>query len=273
MTTHTTSASPLVLRALRKTLRALGLAAPLAVACNAHAAPLTNAQFDQGLSGWQTAGDAAALSVTPWGLALGTSPQLVLGTASTWADDDAPQLAGAFNLSGIDPLAAGDAVGLETSLGLSTSAFGLAAFEGSSARQTFDVQAGERITFNWRLLTTDNGTRIDEPDAAWLVWHQGTPMQTGTAHMLGNIATLTMHSDGAAWLDSGLLQYSFVATQSGPLTLGWAISDVGSFGSTSLLLIDDVTVSAVPEAESLVLLLAGLLTLRAFRTKGSKTCA
>lgn len=239
---------------LNLTASALCLALPLLGASAAHAAPLQNGDFQQGLLGWQTAGDASVQG--------GASPQLVLGTATTWTDDDAPDAAGAHNLSGQDPLIAGDASGLEAWLGLPTSAFGPNAYEGSAAMQTFDVQAGDRVSFTWQLATRDNGTHIAEPDAAWLVLGEGGP---AAAQLLGDTATLSMQAQAGGWLASSAMQHSFIAMQSGPLTLAWAISDTNSFGNTSLLRIGQVTVTAVPEPGVIALVLAGVFVTVAAR--------
>lgn len=259
-------------RARARTLSLAALAATAAMlAGHAQAAPLANGQFSQGLQGWQTAGDASVQVAPLWQIDIGPAPRLVLGTATTWTDDDAPLAAGAFNASGIDPSAAGDASGLEASLGLPTTALGFDAYEGSSAWQTFDVQAGQRIGFTWRIATRDNGTRADEPDGAWLLTRQGGQ---DSLTQLGQIAGLAMQATAGGWLDSGEMQATFIATQSGPLTLGWAIADVGSFSNTSLLLIGDVTVTNVPEPTTIALVVAGLAALRAGRRRsGRKDCS
>ncbi|MFT3856049.1 MAG: hypothetical protein QM742_00530 [Aquabacterium sp.] len=235
-----------------------------ALCSTAYAAPLTNGDFSQGTTGWQLAGDASVQQGSLWGIELGPAPWLVLGTATTWTDDDAPQAAGAFNVSGHDPLAAGAADGLEAFAGLTTSALGANVYEGSAAQRTLDVQAGQRVSFTWRVLTRDNGSRANEADTAWLVTQSGSQSEA-QVQALADIGTQTMSSTATGWLDSGAQHHSFTIHQTGTLTLGWLIADVQSFGNTSLLMIGDVQVSAVPEPQALGLMLAGLWTVRAVR--------
>lgn len=222
------------------------------------ASGLQNGQFTQGLSAWQTAGDASVQSGSVLGVNLGPAPALVLGTATTWADDDAPAAAGAFNVSGLDPLAAGEVAGLEALLNLPTSAMGPNHYEGSSALQTFDVQAGQQISFDWRLLTRDNSSHLAEPDTAWLVWNQGNQ---ASLQALGDVANTPMQASTGGWLDSGLHHIAFTSTYTGMVSLGFAVSDTNSFSNTSLLTVQNVSVSAVPEPQSVALALVGLMWL------------
>jgi hypothetical protein len=240
----------------------MGLAAFTALALantQAHAANLQNGQFSQGLSGWQTAGDASVHNTSVLGTNLGASPALILGTASTVFDDDAPAAAGSYNASGLDPLETSPANGLEAALGLPQGAMGVDAYEGSGAQQSFTVAAGDEISFDWRLLSRNNGTASTEPDTAWLIWTEGS-----VSHLikLGDIGSLAMQTGAAGWLDSGVLHHSFTSSFSGQVTVGFGVADIGSFGNTSLLAIQNVSLTAaVPEPESMALALVGLILL------------
>lgn len=231
------------------------LALSLASLGGAHASTLVNGDFAQGLNGWQAAGDASVQGGTVLGIDLGTDATLVLGNASSLFDDDAPEAAGAYNLSGNEPLLAAEPDGLEASVGLSVGAFGLDAQEGSSALQSFSVQAGEQISFDWRLLTRAGLDATDSPDTAWLVWADGAQTQLIA---LGRTDGLSGDADAAGWLDSGWQHLSFTATVSGSVSLAFAVTDGQSFTGSSLLALRQVQASAVPEPTSAFLALAGL---------------
>jgi hypothetical protein len=230
------------------------VALSLASLGGAHASTLANGDFAQGLSGWQAAGDASVQSGTVLGIDLGPDATLLLGNASSVFDDDAPASAGAYNVSGNEPLLAAEPDGLEASVGLTVGAFGSDAQEGASAMQTFTVQAGEVIGFDWRLLTRDGLDATLSPDTAWLVWADGSATQL-TA--LGHTDTLSS-TTGDGWLDSGWQHLSFTATVGGSVSLAFAITDGQSFTGSSLLAIRQVETSAVPEPQSVALVLTGL---------------
>lgn len=239
----------------------LALAA-LSMGTLTHAAALQNGSFDQGLSHWQAAGDVSTQSGTVLGIDLGAGPAVVLGTASTVYDDDAPAPAGSYNLSGQDPIETAPAQGLESWLGLPAQALGANAYEGSALSQTFDVTAGTQVSFDWRLLTRDNGSRQGEPDTAWLSWNQGGQVQLIT---LGNVGSSLLQAGAASangWLDSGTQHASYTAQQGGTLTLSWVLADVNSFGNTSLMTLQNVAVTpSVPEPAGIALSLTGLVML------------
>lgn len=226
----------------------------------AHAAELQNGSFTQGLNHWQAVGDVATRSGTMLGINLGAAPVAVLGTASTVYDDDAPALAGSYNVSGLDPIETAPAQGLESWLGLPAQALGANAYEGSAISQTFDISAGAQVSFDWRLLTRDNGSNQSEPDTAWLTWQQGGQIQLIA---LGNVGSSLLQAGSASgWLDSGMQHASYTAQQGGTLTLSWVLADINSFGNTSLMTLQNVTVTpSVPEPTGVALVLTGLVML------------
>ncbi|KGM39684.1 hypothetical protein JY96_05660 [Aquabacterium sp. NJ1] len=236
----------------------LALAA-LSMGAQAHAADLQNSSFTQGLNHWQSAGDVSTQSGTVLGINLGAAPVAVLGTASTAYDDDAPALAGSYNLSGLDPIETAPAQGLESWLSLPAQALGSNAYEGSAISQTFDISAGSQLSFDWRLLTRDNGSNQGEPDAAWLSWNQGGQVQLIA---LGNAGSSALQAGTGGWLDTGLQHASYTAQQAGTLTLSWVLADVNSFSNTSLLTLENVAVTpSVPEPAGIALVLTGLVML------------
>src|SRR6218665_2494413 len=127
----------------------------LALASAAQAAPLSNGDLGNGLSGWTTAGDATVAQGSLFNeLATGNTPRLVLGTGSLF-QDDFPLGAGHYNLSGHDTVSAG--LALEASVGLAAGALddadnGNFVLEGSSASQTFSVRGGDNLPFHSRAF-------------------------------------------------------------------------------------------------------------------------
>jgi len=209
---------------MKHTLIAL---AALASTLAAQAAPLQNAGFSAGLASWSTAGDARET---------GTAT-LHLTTASL-EQDDAPFAAGAL---------------------------GDYATEGSAAAQSFDVVAGQTISFDWQLVLSWDayaGSGLSGTDSAWMVWGIDgalTPIQ------LGDISTMWQPGLGTAALGS-ISHVDLVATSTGTARLGWAVMDVGDTVGTTWLSINNLSVSAaptpaVPEPESLALVLTGLVLL------------
>lgn len=241
--------------ALRTTIGAL----VLGLAATAQAAPLTNGDFSAGLSGWTTAGDAIVEQGTLFSeLNIGNTPRLLLGTASSLYDDDVPAAIGHYNLSGQDTVAAG--LALETSLNLAGGALddadnGNFVMEGSSASQTFNVQAGDTLSFGWQLFTREGAGGFNLGDSAWLVLTTASGTQLTK---LGDTASLSLLDVGQGWSASSLGTQSITFAQAGSVSLAWVLADINDFTNTSLLSIGNVSVTAVPEPGAVALLLAGL---------------
>ncbi|MED5619820.1 PEP-CTERM sorting domain-containing protein [Ideonella sp. BN130291] len=202
-------------------------------------ARLVNADFSAGLAGWTTWGDATVDST-------GTPAVLRLSTA--YLDDaDAP-----YNRAGVGALAAGGADGLEVAAGLAPGALdrdGHFAYEGALAQQTFLSAAGDRLSFQWNLATRDT----DFADQAFLVLN-------GCVIWLGSSLDAHTPAGGDMLWQTGLQSFS-VALSAGPTTLSFGVVDMGDFGGVSTLQVQGLNVSAVPEPQSLALLLAGLAPL------------
>lgn len=264
------------------TLARIALAAATLVAASAHAAPLQNGSFSAGLSNWTTIGDVAVLTGSVAGNDFGSTPTLVLGTASLTEDNDAPSAAGAYNVSGTSAAMAGQTNGAEVNLGLPIVAFASSlgaddAVEASSAAQSFFLNAGDTISFTWQVLTRDAfaGSNDAASDSAWLAFSLAADPQqpaTVTQTQLGNIGTLALSAGDNGWLVTGVHTFSFTATTGGTARLGWGLNDMVDNNGTTLLAIQNVSVqaAAVPEPASIALLLAalgiiGLSTLRRSR--------
>lgn len=210
----------------------------------AHAAPLST---------WLTAGDVAQ------GAQLGsidlTMPSYLLGTAGMDAAEDAPLAAGALNLSGQNPL---DVASLTSVIGVPDNLFDDQAhdhfsYEGSALFNTVSVQAGDTLSFDWRLFAQVNTESIPATDAAWLILDN-------TAVKLADVDSLSVMN--GTWLDSGLQHVSHTFTQTGLVKIGFVVADVDSYDTTSVLAVQHIGLTpAVPEPEGVALALTGLLLL------------
>ena len=205
------------------------------------AAPLTQ---------WLSTGDVAQAPQLGF-ISFGSNAYL-LGTASTNFTDDAPFAAGALNLSGNN---AADISALTSTLGLAATAFDNEtafnyAYEGSALFSTLVVQAGDTLSFDWRLLGQISTGPVAVPDAAWLTL--GADVVE-----LGDISSLSNTTDG--WLDSGSLHVSHTFLQAGSITVGFVVADIDSYDTTSVLAVQNLALTpAVPEPSSIALLLTSL---------------
>jgi hypothetical protein len=229
-------------------LRSASLALAVLAAAPAHA-QLANADFGAGLAGWTTWGDA-------WVDTAGTPAHLRLSTASL--DDPADA---AYNRSGVGAILAGISNGLEVAAGLQPGWLdvdGQFAYEGSLAQQTFMATAGQRLSFQWNLGTRD----AEFGDLAFVVLNgQWVP--------LGTAPDAQAAASGDMLWQTGLQTFSVILA-SGPTTLSFGVVDMDDVAGVSTLQIQGLQVTAVPEPQSLALLLAGLLPL-AWRARSRRS--
>jgi hypothetical protein len=213
------------MKTLTKTLLASSLG--LVLATQAAAAPLANGSFAAGLSGWTLVGDGIAEESLPgqW--------NAIITNAYNDGQDDPTN----FNLSGAQ-VATADQV--EAAAGLTPLALGDTATEGSVLKQTFDVQAGDMLTFHWGFTPFDGTV----PDLAFVAIQEGAAT-----------TSLSVLADGGIGA-SGNFSRSFAAAATVTLSVGVVDRD-DTYGS-SWLAISNVLVNPVPEPESYTLLLAGL---------------
>jgi hypothetical protein len=198
------------------------------------------------LNSWSVLGDVLA-----------TSSTARLTTASLLFEDDFPAVAGTFNISGTS--AADNISGsLESFAGLTNGALGSDAFEGSALKQTFNVNAGDTLSFGWKFLTNE-GT---QPDYAFVVIN-------GVASTLVTTAAATIPSSPLTWETvSGVFSHSFASAST--VTLAVGVVDIGDYNATSELRINDVALAPIPEPETYALLLAGLGLLGAVSRRRAK---
>ncbi|MEW5789130.1 MAG: PEP-CTERM sorting domain-containing protein [Pseudomonadota bacterium] len=221
------------------------MAALLGMAGTAQA--VENGGFAAGLAGWQSLGDVAVLEQAAW-----------LGTAHTDYADDFPAAAGAYNLSGLAAAEAGVAGGVEEFAGLAVGALdqGDQAFEGSVLTQTFTVQAGDVLRFDWSLHSNEGPAGFQ--DYAFLALD-------GTLLSLASAADATLAADQFAW-QTGRSTFTWQFTGAGTHTLALGVVDVGDYSVSSALWVDNVVLTPVPEPETWSMLLIGLgLILMAIR--------
>lgn len=194
---------------------------------------------------WQTAGDVSEQDDSG-------DLYIALTTASPIFEDDFPLPAGVFNLTGQAPVEAGFA--LETQIGATPGVFDRGdefAFEGSAIWRTVNVNAGDTLRFDWRLATNEVGIEA-RPDYAFL-------------SVDGDITRIASTVDATSgpvldfMVGTGIRSFEYVFTRGGAVRLAFGVVDVGDFGVTTALAIDNVSITAVPEPQRWALVLAGLI--------------
>ncbi len=211
-------------------------------------AQITNGGFETGLAGWTTYGDVSTQGNAPAG-----SAKLFLTTAGPSNESDefnaAGALIGPFNESGVAAVLAGQPGGLETLGGTTVGAFdafSLFATEGALARQTFSAQAGTILSFTWNF-----GTRETALDHAFVVID-------GVLTTLNSAANPSAPGAGNDLFQTGNQHFSSSFTTSGNHTVVFGVVDLNDTAVRSSLAIDQVQISAVPEVDVRIMLLAGL---------------
>jgi hypothetical protein len=224
-------------------------------------ADIVNGSFAAGLTGWQTFGDVAALNASPSGLALPLSGSTLVLSSATLGSDDYPFADGHYNVSGQDAGMAGVPGGLEDFVGatpgsLDPDPINHTSFlwEGSAAKQTFTVQAGDTLHFDWNLLSADR----DFADSAFAVIQQ-----SGNGLLVLSLADALAATQNVAGnadlLQTGTHQFSHTFAQAGTVTLSLAVADLQAGDKTTLLAVNNVQLAAaVPEPTSGVLALLAL---------------
>jgi len=209
--------------------------------CGTAHATIVNGNFSSGLVSWSSFGDASTQSGAAF-----------LTTASLDFGDDFPAVPGAFNYSGFTAGLAATGSGLEQATGLATGALDVGGFalEGSAIAQTFNVNAGDILSFSYNFFTNEGSF----PDFAYY-------SVNGSLFSLAGVADATTSSSPFSW-EKGLLSGSHVFTTTGSVTLGFGVVDIDDYNATSALSIDNVTISSVPDSSATAALMSlGLLGL------------
>lgn len=215
---------------------AIALVGTLLLGGQAIAAPVLNID----LNNWQTLGDASVQAGV-----------LTLTNALDEGDDNGSN----FNLSGLAPAEANVALtGVEAFAGLSVGALdidpGQQALEGSAARHSLWVDAGDTLSFDWNFLTNEGG-QADQAfvavNGAVVTLAQALASTTTQPGLLGYAA------------QTGWGSFSHTFTASGSFTVAMGVVDTAGFDTSSALQVRNLAVTtAVPEPESYALALLGL---------------
>jgi hypothetical protein len=210
-------------------------------------AQVVNGDFSSSLSGWSASGDASVRNGAGF------------VTTASFAEDDDGLGSGFFNFSGNETTFAAD---METALGLSTDSLspdtggGVFAYEGSAIFQSITVQAGEVLSFNWTFLTNEDGGS----DYAFLVI-DGSIFNLSTGASLSPVSTYDYD-----FTTSGQSYQSAAFGGAATITVGFGVVDVDNFAGSSALIVDNVSVAAIPEPSAFAALAGfaalGLVALR-----------
>ncbi|MDP3607682.1 MAG: PEP-CTERM sorting domain-containing protein [Methylophilus sp.] len=209
----------------------------LAMLFAGNAMAVTNGSFSDGLNGWSALGDV--------NLQAGA---ILMTTASVDFEDDYPESAGAFNASGTAAAETGVVGGIEDFIGVAMGTLNVGenfAFEGSVLKQTFNVNAGDTLTFNWNFFTNEASTGADYAFVS----------------INGALTTLATPLDAVNSslpyaYTTGFQTFSQTFNTASSVTLAFGVVDVNDYNVTSALWFDNVAV--VPEPETYAMLLAGL---------------
>lgn len=216
----------------------------LCLAATGAQAAINNGNF-AGLTGWSTLGDVSVQGSRAW-----------MTTASLEYEDDYPQAAGAFNLSGTSAVEMWAPVNVESWMNVAPgsldpdSANGIAAYEGSGLQQSFSASAGDTLSFSWQLFS--NEAPDFGADYAFVVI-DGERMNLGSVAAAGNSGSAFGFS-----FESGLASFSYTFAQSGQHSLSFGVVDVYDASVSTALAVGNVQIAAVPEPEQYALFLAGL---------------
>lgn len=174
---------------------------------------ITNGNFSSGLNGWNSAGDVAVQSGV-----------VIMTTASLGFQDDFPEAAGAFNFSAHDAISS---TVLESFSGLTAGAFDSNDFpyEGSELKQTFSVNAGDKLSFDWNFFT--NEAVNASPDFAFFSIN-------GVSTQLASSANATIASVPYAF-STGKSTFSQTFTLAATLSLVFGVTGVTDYNVTSAL--------------------------------------
>jgi hypothetical protein len=157
---------------------------------------------------------------------------------------------GTFNFSGT-PASDNSFGDLENFLGLPSGALDLGgeALEGSSVISTsFNVQAGDILSFDYRFLTNET---------ADILTTNGRGLLNDYAFIALNDEVIKLADVGDANLDSdffdqetGLQSYNRQFSQAGNISLALGVLDIDDFAITSGLEVENLTISSSPNPQS-----------------------
>jgi len=192
---------------------------------------------------------------TAGGDVLATSTSLFMTTALNADDDNGIN----FNLSGGMPLMAGG--DLETVAGHPAGEYDIDLFDNSGSMATEGsvyvlknvvINAGDTLSFAWTFYTNEPEMGGMKDAAYFSVLNHFTTVLANAADGITGDAGLS----GYRAATSGSFNYTF--TSAGSYDLVFAVVDTDDSITSSALMINDATITPVPEAETYALMLAGL---------------
>ena len=225
---------------------ALGAALALALLAQAgssHAAGIGNGDFAAGLAGWTASGNVAVDSTAAYGPpAGGLAAQALMGTAASTSFLFGGSVVGASAMDLFTGLPAG-------------SFAGMGGVVGSALAQSFSSNAGDRLSFSWKLMSNEP-QNSPANDTAFMVLD-------GVLTTLTTVQTAVLLGFSASPL---LDETAYTSFTTGALTVGnhrlsFGIIDVPDSLGASVLAVTGVNVTAVPEPGAWALMLAGLALL------------
>lgn len=221
-------------------MKTQAIAALLGLAFTAQAQAVQTLDLTTGIAG----GDALAAGST----------SLFMTTAFDANDDNGTD----FNFSGYAPLTAGGA--LEAVADHPAGEYDITRFDSSGSTATegsvyvlknVSVNAGDKLSFDWTFYTNEPATG-GMKDAAYF-------------SVLNSITALLATADGITG-DAGLSGYraatsgnfSYTFASAGSYDLVFAVVDTDDYITSSALMINDATITPVPEPRDWMMMLAGL---------------
>ena len=239
-----------------------------------------NPDFETGLTGWNTTGDASIQQgfqgITPVngsnhalittacpGIAFPTGQCVDTQNPSEFRQDDPlGDSSRTFNFSGSDQTDANGA-GLQTFLGLGSAALDIprtgglltgsrVASEGSAITQTITVSDPFKLTFDWNFLTNDGtNSLLGNQDYSFVtLYDPSSSIASRTADVLGDstgpITTPIASTQTDFEKVGGYSSYDSGVLQAGTYVIGLGVVDVDGTGISSGLLVDNFQVQEVP---------------------------
>jgi hypothetical protein len=222
-------------------------------------AVVTNGGFESGLTGWGAIGNAVAQGPLTPGTPIinpdaGNSHALV--TSGNNQGGDLSVVPGA--IENFLNLSAG-----------SLASINAVAFRGSAISQVLTgVNAGDVLTFSWNFVTTETTPSVTNNDFSFFSLSRTGGVSTTT--LLANTnSVFTSIANGSFTAQTGYRQSTFEFLTAGDYTLGFGAVNAQDGNFNSGLLIDQVSITAVPEPTSLAAVGLGglLLSLRRRRNR------
>lgn len=236
------------MKQLNLTLAALSLC--VAVSTTA-AAGIANGDFTSGdLTGWTKTGNVAVDATAQFGPPpAGFAAQAVLGTADTASFLFGGSAVAAASLESFGGLGAGALAAMNATVG-------------SGLRTDFTAAAGERLVFQWKLMSNDpQGSPAD--DTAYLVLDNTTFIKLTSV----NSATLLGGSASPLFDETAYLTFTSAPLAAGAHSVSLGVFDSVDTLGASALAVTGVQLAPVPEPSMGLLLLGGMALLGLLRRR------